>query len=170
MEFENTTEGMISAVKCCPKVQEGEKGRMTIGLGTVEAFMTLRTAILWNYGHIKCVQHAVRGVQVKTGEHRQLPKFYCKGKNDSFYSDGRSRKYCFNWGGAKTAYVDNNGKHRVKLKKKRNDVTARDREWQMQVRIIEDFQKLLFQKICFCFVYFKVLFLSIQTFKIVISP
>lgn len=35
-----------------PKVQEGEKGRMTIGLGTVEAFMTLRTAIfmeLWAY-------------------------------------------------------------------------------------------------------------------------
>ena len=35
-----------------PKVQKGEKGRMIIGLGNVEALMTLRTAIfmeLWAY-------------------------------------------------------------------------------------------------------------------------
>ena len=81
-----------------PKVQEGEKGRMTIGLGTVEAFMTLRTAIfmeLWAYK--VCLICSERSAGEDRGNTDNFQVFTGKGKkNDSFYSDGRSGKYCFN--------------------------------------------------------------------------
>lgn len=90
--------------------------------------MTLRTAILWKCGHIKCVQHAVRGVQVKTGGTQTTSKVSVK-KEKMIVSTvmGEVKKMYLIRGGAKTAYVDNNGKAWMEIKKKESDVTARDR-------------------------------------------
>ena len=96
-EFENTPQRESSAVSNAAEVQEGEKGRMTTGLGNVEAFMTLRTAIFMElWAHKVCLTCSQRSAGQDRGHRQLLPSFYCKRKKtDSFYTNVRSRKYCF---------------------------------------------------------------------------